>query len=635
MRTLSVSEPILAPSSKILQVLNDRASILEHEEILVGIAQGIPVGESLERISAFVRKRLDRALGVGVLGYHPSTHSFSALSRSAAEGQPWLPSLGELLNTGRRFPTDDPTYFRQRFVTSHVASPGPTDGRGSPGASGPAGTGPPPGDHTGVDQSWSACTTPVLDAEGSLLGVLGAYFADDQRLGTDEARMIELGAFTSSLALTRHRQDQAIAELANLDWTTGLENRLSLIRLADEELAEIKPDHLVGIVVVSTDELPGIADFYGHQTAEGVLREIARVLSAGMGEGRVVARSSDGAFAVLATVGNPSELMELAQNCHLSLRTPFEVNGVPFRISANVGVAWTGDAMTGEELLKRADLASSHAHRLGQGSTAHFDQSMIDKVTEVRQTIARLRLALEDGEIGVEYQPIVDLATGAIVGAEALARWEDESPSSFIPAAEQSGLIHEIGMSVLEQALWAAQPWLAARPEFSLHVNLSPAQLLRSDLVFAVATMLERYDVDPHHLVLELTEEAALSGDDALRTMDALTRHGVALSLDDFGTGYSSPGRLLTANFHTIKIDRSFVAVLERSPNDMKMARLLMAFGRELGIPVIAEGIETERQKELLLQMGCRLGQGFLLARPMPAAELTRMLENAPDTLRS
>ena len=314
---------------------------------------------------------------------------------------------------------------------------------------------------------------------------------------------------------------------------------------------------------------------------------------------------------------------------------PFSQGGREWFISASIGIA-VGDAgrVTPEELLREAEIAMVRAKEDPTRRLLLFEPTMSAAMLERIDLENDLRAALERGELRAHYQPIVDLHDGRIVGFEALVRWQHPTrglipPLSFIPMAEETGLIAPLGRWVLETACRQAVAWRGRTPGAPLvmSVNLSARQFVQSDLVEEVAGILTMTGMEPGELELEITESVLMDqSEGGIRTLRSLRELGVRLVLDDFGTGYSSLSYLKNLPLDTIKIDRSFVVGLD-GVADRSIVEAVLALAHGLGIGVVAEGIETETQRAQLIALGCDLGQGYLFSRPVPAIEATRLLK--------
>jgi EAL domain-containing protein (putative c-di-GMP-specific phosphodiesterase class I) len=328
---------------------------------------------------------------------------------------------------------------------------------------------------------------------------------------------------------------------------------------------------------------------------------------------------------------------ELAARLRLELAAPFLVQDSEFYLAASVGIAVGGTHTAAAELLRDADAAMYRAKDRGRARQEVFDTGMRAEAVARLDTEAALRRALGHGQLCLEFQPVVDLASGRIGAMEALVRWRHPTrglvpPGDFIPLAEESGLILPLGAEVLEMACRQAAAW-AAGPGAPLKVavNLSPRQLADPDLVPMVASHLRASKLDPSLLCLEITESSLMETvENPREILDQLRTLGVTLVIDDFGTGYSSLSRLRRFPVATLKIDRSFVAELGCDPKGLDVVAAMVNLGHALDMEVVAEGIETQAQLQHLRELGCDGGQGFFLARPAPAEAVTTLLSGPP-----
>ncbi len=329
---------------------------------------------------------------------------------------------------------------------------------------------------------------------------------------------------------------------------------------------------------------------------------------------------------------------EVAERILMALRRPIFLNSSEVFTGASIGVALCPDgSCSAHDLLKHADVAMYRAKNAGKSSFVVFDERMNEHVMERLELEMALRKALEQGDLDVAFQPIIDLRTGEISGVEALARWTHPergpiSPAQFIPIAEDTGLIVPLGNWVLERACQHAAIWNQARPQapLVLNVNVSGRQLKREDVVEVVAQTLKSTGLEPSRLKLELTESILLDdGEDVALKLQGLKKLGVALALDDFGTGYSSLSTLRMFPIDTLKVDRSFISILEEEEGANAIVEAIAAMARTLGLDVTAEGVESREQAQMLSQMGVSHAQGFHYGRPMPAGELTEFLRSS------
>jgi diguanylate cyclase (GGDEF)-like protein/PAS domain S-box-containing protein len=386
----------------------------------------------------------------------------------------------------------------------------------------------------------------------------------------------------------------------------------------------------VGVLVCDLDRFKRVNDSFGHGRGDQVLVEITRRLRSCLRRIDTIARVGGDEFTVLVEeVTSNGDAVLVAERIVDALRAPFSVDGQEIYVGASIGIAIgdTGQGTTADTLLRNADIAMYRAKANGRACYEVFKPRMREPVRERLRTEAALRRALERGELRLHYQPKVDLRTGDLVGFEALVRWEHPdrgivAPGAFVPMAEETGLILPIGQWVLATACRQAARWRDSERGRGLvmAVNLSPRQFRHARLVDDLDQVLHRAGLDAAGLELEITEGTAM-GDAAatVRTLERLKSLGVRLAIDDFGTGYSSLSYLRRFPIDVLKVDRSFVSGLPGNGGDAAIVRTVVGLARALGLSVVAEGIETPGQLEVLCALGCDHGQGFLFGGPMPA----------------
>ncbi len=415
-----------------------------------------------------------------------------------------------------------------------------------------------------------------------------------------------------------------IAHLAYHDSLTGLPNRAvfteHLGRSVDKAAEQGAP---LAVLCIDLDGFKTVNDLYGHPAGDELLIEVAHRLRSVSRGNELVARLGGDEFAVVQEGGSqPGHADLLSERIIKALRAPFPVGGQSTRISASIGVAvFPEDARTASDLIKNADMALYRAKAEGRGLSRFYEAAMDEALRQRRQLEADLRGAIDKGELKVHYQPLAELDGGAIIGFEALLRWDHPrlgpiSPEMFIRLAEESGLIVKLGEWVLAEACGEATRWT---PPLKLSVNLSPLQFLQDDLVGAIERVLGDTGLDPARLELEVTEGLLIKdAQGALAVLQRLKTLGLQISMDDFGTGYSSLSYFRMFPFDKVKIDRSFVADMLVNPQARAIIRSVIGLGRGLGVPVVAEGVETAEQLDALRAEGCDQVQGYLIARPNP-----------------
>ncbi|MCR0982907.1 bifunctional diguanylate cyclase/phosphodiesterase [Roseomonas populi] len=426
----------------------------------------------------------------------------------------------------------------------------------------------------------------------------------------------------------RKRAEAQIRYLAHHDGLTGLPNRTLLADRANQALeTAMREGRSIALLCLNLDRFKAVNDLLGHDGGDKLLLQAAERLRELVRGGDTIARLSADEFAIVqADLDAPEDAAALARRIIQALSAPFDIEGQAFQVSTSVGVAiFPADGRTVPRLLRNADTALHRAKREGPGTLCFFEAALEQRLMERRALERDLRTAIERGELHLAYQPQFDTQSLEMTGAEALLRWNHPrrgavSPGEFVPVAEESGLILPLGRWVLDTACAEAMRWpIPCR----VAVNISPAQFRQPDLLPAISGLLERTGLPPHRLKMEVTEGLLIDDTErALTILQALKRMGIALSLDDFGTGYSSLGYLRRFPFDEIKIDQSFVRGLGRDVESAAIVEAVLALSRSLGISVVAEGVETEQQLEMLRSRGCPRVQGYLLGRPVPSAAL-------------
>jgi diguanylate cyclase (GGDEF)-like protein/PAS domain S-box-containing protein len=458
----------------------------------------------------------------------------------------------------------------------------------------------------------------------------------------------EVTHYVATLADITQRKaaDDEIKHLAFFDPLTHLPNRRLLLNRLEKALAVSARTHRKGaLLFIDLDNFKTLNDTRGHDIGDLLLQGVAQRLTACIREGDTVARLGGDEFVVmLEDLGESAQetaarAKTVAQKILESLNQPYELDGHRHHSTPSIGATlFTEHQSSVDELLKRADLAMYQAKAAGRNTLRFFDPEMQAAVTFRAALEADLRQGLEENQFILYYQAQVD-QHGRITGAEALLRWQHPqrgliSPDDFIPLAEETGIILPLGHWVLEAACARLASW-ATRPEFAglvLAINVSARQFHDADFVAQVLSVLDRSGADPKKLKLELTESLLLGDtEDVIAKMNALKARGVGFALDDFGTGYSSLSYLKRLPLDQLKIDRSFIRDILTDANDGAIAGTIVTLAQSMGLEVIAEGVETVKQKEFLAHIDCNAYQGFLFARPQPAEVFERRLTHPAE----
>lgn len=427
---------------------------------------------------------------------------------------------------------------------------------------------------------------------------------------------------------------QRIEELGRSDALTGAPNRRALADRIVQQMAgggEAAAAPLFALLHLDLDRFKQINDTLGHSYGDRVLREIVERLRGAVGANDTLARLGGDEFALLVDGAQMFEAEAAARHVQQLLAEPFRFDTLSFTVTASCGIAlYPGDGGTPDELMASAERAMHWVKESGRaGFRFHVPRKEVDLLSRMRLDHA-MRQALAEGRFRLHYQPQVELGSDRVIGAEALIRWRDAqrgdiSPAEFIPLAEESGFVVAIGDWVLREAVAQAAYWLGRGMRMPVAVNVSALQFQQAGFVEHVALALRDAALPASLLELELTEGVLLGdADEALKRMRALAALGVTLSIDDFGTGYSSLAYLKRFPIQRLKIDRSFVQGLPGDPSDVGIANAIVQMGRALGLQVIAEGVETEAQRDFLAQAGCHEFQGYLYAPALPPDEFER-----------
>jgi diguanylate cyclase (GGDEF)-like protein len=489
----------------------------------------------------------------------------------------------------------------------------------------------------GARPVWSA---PIVSHNDAVLGSVAVH-ADTPRLpNAHDRHCIEAVARLAGIAIERQRSEQRIRHMAHHDELTGLPNRALLHdRLAQALGQARRTGRPLALLFLDLDDFKYINDSLGHEIGDRLLRTAAARLQAIVRPGDTVARLGGDEFVVmLVDLKQAEDAAAIAHEIVQVLSRPLRADDRTLHVTASLGVAtFPADGDSAEQLLKHADAAMYRAKAQGRNGVQCYTREMGLQAQQRVELQSALRLAVEQGQFELHYQPQCAPDSGRIVAVEALIRWPHPvlglvSPDRFIPLAEETGLIAPIGRWVLRTACRQLQAWHAAgHTRLVMAVNLSARQFLAQDIPQLVREALEEHGLPARALELELTETALMHNADAVRsTLQALKELGVVLALDDFGTGYSSLNHLRRFPIDAIKIDKSFTAEMASSDDTTAIVRAIVAMARSLGVQTVAEGVENEAQLRFLAALQCDRVQGFHLGRPQPAVMLTPLL-GEPD----
>lgn len=427
--------------------------------------------------------------------------------------------------------------------------------------------------------------------------------------------------------LTDRKRDEArIRHLARHDALTNLPNRYNLQERLDVALdsASQQGGSLV-VVYIDLDRFKPVNDLFGHAVGDILLMQVAKRISSGLHSTDTLARIGGDEFVLMSTnEPQPEKVSQLASRIIEELRQPFEIESYRIEVGASIGIAlYPGDGTTAEELMRAADMAMYRAKEDGRGALRFFEPLMNTQLQARLQLEQELAGAADRGELLLHYQPMVNGVTGDVETFEALIRWQHPqkglvSPFAFIPLAEETGLIDQIGRWVIETACREAALWPYP---WRVSINVSPRQFRQSDLSAVIANAMQTNGLSPSRVVVEVTEGVLIhDAAQAVATLKQLRALGIRIALDDFGTGYSSLNYLQMFKFDKLKIDKSFIMKLGQSDDALTITHTIVNLGHNLGLHVTAEGVETPEQLAILQSLGCDQIQGFLVGKPAPVA---------------
>ncbi len=463
---------------------------------------------------------------------------------------------------------------------------------------------------------------------------LGQRWFSDQEMARIRSELAEQVKTLERQSIELAANEARANHLATHDSLTGAANRYAFLKMLNEAIQRNEQE--VSVAIVDLDRFKNINDSLGHFAGDELIRQVCQSMSRAVGSQGVVARLGGDEFALMLNDIPADQLEAFCEKVIASCSRDFSIFGHHVKVGASMGIAQQDDIKSEDpiDLMRFADIALYDAKRKGGGQVRFFDQSM-DESIRFRQSIEEgLRHAIEQDELSLVYQPIIDRDNSTIVGFEALLRWDSPehgpvSPAVFIPIAEETSLIQDIGDWVADNALKASAAW----PKQYVSINFSPRQFHRSDFVTRLQQRVNAAGVDPRRVQIEITETAIFDDDQgAAETISSLRAMGFRIALDDFGTGYSSLFNIRNFPLDCIKVDKSFVESMGREAQSAAIVNAVSHLARSLGIGVVAEGVETEMQFQALRLSGCTHMQGYLFGEPMAKAATDLFLEQYEAT---
>ncbi len=433
------------------------------------------------------------------------------------------------------------------------------------------------------------------------------------------------------------KSQDKVKRIAYSDHLTGIPNRVAFSEMLDHVMATLRQEELVALIDLDIDNFKDINDSLGHTFGDEMLLDVTLRLKEALDEGDFIARIGGDEFAVLLqNIKDESEINDKVEKIRAKLKEPIIIAAKEFFITVSIGLALAPkDGKTTQNLMKNVNSAMYVAKERGKNTYCYFDNSINQKLLEKLELQSELRKAIENNQFCVYYQAQVDLDKGNIVGFEALARWKHPSkgiisPASFIPLAEENGMIVEIGKKMLKEACLQLKEWeINGYTDLTMAVNFSARQFKDHSFLDMVYEIIEETQVDPSRLEFEITESVALEDlEFTIETINRLKEIGITFALDDFGTGYSSLNYLKRLPVNNLKIDKSFLDTILDSNNDQKIVHTMINLARNLQIKVIAEGVELSEQEQFLKTVNCDKAQGYYYSRPIPQEQAYELLQS-------
>ena len=495
--------------------------------------------------------------------------------------------------------------------------------------------------YDGINEHGHYCLP--IQSEDKLMGVLNLYLNHHHQRSDEEIYFLSMIANTLGNMFRQHENEERLEHYAYYDELTGLPNRTLFIDRLDQCIKHTSRDssYVYAVLFLDLDRFKNINDSLGHTVGDQVLNGVAERLQKCVREVDTVARLGGDEFAmILDDIDDISDAYHTASRIHQELISPLQLERHEVFTSASIGIVSGKVAYElHSDLLRDADTAMYRAKQKGNGHTEVFDEKMHAHAVKTLTIETELRRAVERQEFCVHYQPIVSAESNRIVGFESLLRWNNPvrgfiSPGDFIPIAEETGLINEIGIWVLQESCRQIKLWnekYAEHESLYISVNLSPIQFLQKDFVAQIDSQLNSISFDTSNLRLEITESILMENPEtAAQMLRDLKSRNIRLYLDDFGTGYSSLSYIHNFPFDTLKIDRSFVSKLARGQEHIGMVKTIIAVAKNFNMDVIAEGVETKEQLSILKELGCENIQGYYFSEPVSDSEAEKMLGNSP-----
>ncbi|AQQ54835.1 sensor domain-containing protein [Planococcus lenghuensis] len=588
-------------------------------KVLEMIAQGEPLSAVLDRIITIVETISEGALGSILLTNEEGTHLNAGTTRNLPNE--YVRMIDNMPIGPDAASCGTAAYLNCRVISADIDS----DPRWALYKEVPL--------KHGLRACWSS---PVRDSQRKVLGVFAIYYTSSRTPTTTDMQIIEKATHLTSLAIQHYRAEEQIKFMAFHDALTGLPNKQLFNERLTEAISRCKAtaEETVVLLYMDLDRFKLINDTLGHNVGDALLNQVARRMEACIRKTDTASRQGGDEFAILLEGASKKEATIVADRVLNALARPFEVGGHEIFITPSIGIClYPPDGSCPEELIRKADLAMYQAKKEGKNNFQFYDESLNSRIYDRLQIENELRKAIDSEQFSLRYQPIVDLVSGQLVGAEALTRWDHPElgsipPDQFIPIAEETGLILPLGERILRMACKELKKWQFADTErFTLAVNLSIRQFYQPNLLKIIQGILRETETDPTRLTIEITESMTMNVKKASSILYQLKSMGINISMDDFGTGYSSLNCLKEFPIDHLKIDQTFIREISGTNGNKNIAATIISMAHTLGMKVIAEGVETEEQLHFLKQHNSDEAQGYLFSKPLAAGEFHLLID--------
>ncbi|MEH7505274.1 EAL domain-containing protein [Neobacillus drentensis] len=613
---------IVGIAKNMIETSNNELLHIDQNKVLEMVAKGCPLKEVLEEIVILVENASDE----GLCSIHLVNENGTSLILGAAPNLPseYHDNILNILIGPKVGSCGTAAYFNRLIIASDIAND-PLWKKSK---------------DIALKQRLRACwSSPICDSHEIVLGVFGMYY-DRPYIPTErDKQIIKKATYLTSVVIQHYRTEEKINFLSFHDELTGLANR----SLFDEKvniaikLYKKEEGKLLGILYFDLDQFKRINDYLGHKVGDQMLKKVAERIQKCVRNHDLVSRQGSDEFTILLEHVSKQEVTLIANRISDAFSLPFFLDGHEVFITPSIGISlFPKDGKNADELISKADIAMYHAKKNGRNNFQYYNPNLGTKNYDRLEIENELRKAIEKNEFILHYQPIINLSTNKITGVEALIRWENPfrgkvPPDHFIPIAEETGMIIPIGEIVLKKACYQMKKWQDSGFFLStISVNISIRQFFQPNLVPMIAQIIKETAIDPMSLTIEITESMTMDVETASTILHDLKSLGVNISIDDFGTGYSSLSYLKKFPIDYLKIDRSFISDIAKNKDDENIATTILLMAHNLGLSVIAEGVETNEQLGVLRQHRCKEAQGFLFSKPLPAKEMRQLLSDLP-----